>query len=108
MKSGMIDLVNEAGISRGDRILPIWKHGTARGQLDCEGGESLKELLRSPFLPLQAKFQALECLSNEAGSIASSSDVFGNLVSASSSHTGSSSPLGSNHSSRWPPAHKPT
>ena len=48
---------------------------------------------------LQAKFQAMECLSgaNEAGSSVSSSDVFNNL---GASHTGSSSPLGSNNSSR--------
>lgn len=62
----------------------------------------------SPFFPLQARFQVLECLSNEAGSTASSSDVFGNPLSAGSSHTGSSSPLGSNGLSRWPPAHSPS
>jgi len=51
---------------------------------------------------LQAKFQAMECLSGglEAGSSASSSDVFNNPPSLSAGHTGSSSPVGSNGSSR--------
>ena len=53
----------------------------------------------------QAKFQAMECLSGgqeEAGSSASSCDVFSNPMSARATHTGSSSPVGSGDSSRCP------
>ncbi|CAK0752065.1 hypothetical protein CVIRNUC_002117 [Coccomyxa viridis] len=52
---------------------------------------------------IKAKFQAMECLSGgqeEAGSSASSCDVFSNPMSACATHTGSSSPVGSGDSSR--------